>query len=117
MNWWKFVFRFSQTNNTNIDGFKKFLTLEDGNSSLGINETIWWTTYKNPLFKGIAVNYNSFKFKYVIVKYLILRLQTRQVGHVCHEPEQVEILFGRLMSLNLLYFGIRELLQMHCTWH
>ena len=32
---------FSLTNNTNIDGFKKFLTLEDRNSSLGIGETMW----------------------------------------------------------------------------
>ena len=51
------------TNNTNIDGFKKFLTLEDRNSSLGIGETMWWITYKNPLFKGIVINYNSGKLK------------------------------------------------------
>ena len=62
MNLWKFVFRFSQTNNTNIDSLKKSLTLADGNSSLGIGETMWWTTYKNPLFKGIVINQNPFKW-------------------------------------------------------
>ena len=33
--------KFSLTNNTNIDRFKKFPTLESGNSSLGIDKTMW----------------------------------------------------------------------------